>query len=256
MSDSVLALRSYNPVVKVLAPVPAMVVAGLSRDPWTPAIFAVIALVMLLAFGRLRGRTLLVVLAGPPLLAGLLTLSFGVWTDPAKVDHTTALLELGPFTLWSGALEIGLATGLRVAAVMLLALIAGLTTDGPDLVRSMITHLRMPYRIGYAGFAAMRFVPRFRRDLEIIRLAHRVRGVDGGHGPVATLRRYNGYVVPLLAGAMRHGDRVSLSMEARGFGAHPTRTERRHVPLRARDAVLAVWLLLICLVPHLAGVSG
>ncbi|MDI6103077.1 energy-coupling factor transporter transmembrane component T [Actinoplanes sp. NEAU-A12] len=254
MSDSILSLRSYNPVVKVLAPVPAMIVAGLSRDLWTPAVFAVIGLVMLLIAGRPRARTLAWLLAGPPLLVALLTVSFGVWTDPALVDDTTAVLELGPFTLWSGALVTGLATGLRVAAVMLLALIAGLTTDGTDLVRSMIAHLRMPYRIGYAGFAAMRFVPRFRRDLEIIRLAHRVRGVDGGRGPVATLRRYSGYAVPLLAGAMRHGDRVSLAMEARGFGAHPTRTERRHVPLRARDAVLALWLVAVCFVPHLTGV--
>jgi energy-coupling factor transport system permease protein len=249
MSDSI--LRSCNPVVKVLAPVPAMIVTGLSRDLWTPAVLAAIALAMLLLGGGLRGRTRLAVVLGPPLLVALLTVSFGVWTDPDLVDHTTAVLTIGPFTLWSGALAIGLATGLRVAAVMLLALLAGLTTDGTDLVRSMITHLRMPYRIGYAGLAAMRFVPRFRRDLEIIRLAHRVRGVDGGRGPVRTLRRYNGYAVPLLAGAMRHGDRVSLAMEARGFGAFPTRTERRHVPLRPRDAVLALWLLAVCFVPHL-----
>ncbi|SDT74895.1 energy-coupling factor transporter transmembrane component T [Actinoplanes derwentensis] len=244
MTASILSLRSYNPVVKVLAPVPAMIVAGLSRDLWTPAALAVSALVLLLAFGGLRGRVLLWTLAGPPLLVVVLTLSFGVWTDPSKADD------------WRGALEIGLATGLRVVAVLMLALIAGLTTEGTDLVRSMITHLRMPYRIGYAGFAAMRFVPRFRRDLEIIRLAHRVRGVHGGRGPVATTRRYSGYVVPLLAGAMRHGDRVSLAMEARGFGAYPARTERRHVPLRGRDAVLAIGLLLLCLVPHLSGVLG
>ncbi len=244
MTDSILSLRSYNPVVKVLAPVPAMIVAGLSRDLWTPAALSVLALGMLLAFGGLRGRVLFWTLAGPPLLVAALTLSFGVWIDQSKVGG------------WSGALEGGLATGLRVAAVLLLALIAGLTTEGTDLVRSMIAHLRMPYRIGYAGFAAMRFVPRFRHDLEIIRLAHRVRGVHDGRNPVAALRRYNGYVVPLLAGAMRHGDRVSLAMEARGFGAHPTRTERRHVPLRARDAVLALWLLLLCLVPHLPGVFG
>ncbi|MEU4626150.1 energy-coupling factor transporter transmembrane component T [Actinoplanes sp. NPDC023801] len=256
MSDSIRSLRSYNPVVKTLAPVPAMIVVALSRDLWTPAAIGAIALLMLLIGGGPRGRTLFWTLAGPPLLVVLLTVSFGVWTDSARVGHTTALLEIGPFTLWSGALFTGLATGLRVAAVMLLALIAGLTTDGPDLVRSMVAHLRVPYRVGYAGFAAMRFVPRFQRDLEIIRLAHRVRGVDGARGPVATLRRYGGYAVPLLAGAMRHGDRVSLAMEARGFGAHRTRTERRRVPLRPRDAVLAAWLLAVCFVPHLSGALG
>jgi energy-coupling factor transport system permease protein len=256
MSDSIRSLRSYNPVVKTLAPIPAMIVVALSRDLWTPAVIGAVALLMLLLGGGLRGRTLLGALAGPPLLVALLTVSFGVWTDPALVDDTTALFGIGPFTLWSGALQTGLATGLRVAAVLLLGLIVGVTTDGPDLVRSMIAHLRVPYRIGYAGFAAMRFVPRFQRDLEIIRLAHRVRGVSGGRGPVTTLRRYGGYAVPLLAGAMRHGDRVSLAMEARGFGAHRTRTERRRVPLRLRDAVLAAWLLAVCFVPHLPGALG
>ncbi|MEU4690280.1 energy-coupling factor transporter transmembrane component T [Actinoplanes sp. NPDC023714] len=248
-------LRSYNPVVKVLAPIPAMVVALGTRDLRTPAAFALIALIMLILFGRLSGRTLLWTIAGPIALVAVMTVSFGVWTDPGQVDDTTALITLGPFTLWSGALETGLATSLRVTSVMLLALLAGLTIDGPDLVRSMITHLRMPYRIGYAGFAAIRFVPRFRNDLEVIRLAHRVRGADAGRGPIATGQRYAGYTVPLLAGAIRHGDRVSLAMEARGFGAHRARTERRTVPLRARDAVLAAWLISLCfLVPNLTGV--
>ncbi|BBH68186.1 ABC transporter [Actinoplanes sp. OR16] len=254
--DPLLDLRTYNPVVKVLAPIPAMVVSIGSRDLRTPAIFALTAMLMLILFGRLRGRTLLWMIIGPVALVAVMTVSFGVWTDPAKVGDTTALLTIGPFTLWSGALATGLATGLRVASVMLLALLAGLTTDGTDLVRSMITHLRMPYRIGYAGFAAIRFVPRFRQDLEVIRLAHRVRGVVSGQGLLGVGRRYAGYAVPLLAGAIRHGDRVSLAMEARGFGAHRARTERRIVPLRARDAVLAAWLISLCyLVPHISGVG-
>ncbi|MBG0560835.1 energy-coupling factor transporter transmembrane protein EcfT [Actinoplanes sp. NEAU-A11] len=262
MTDSVFALRSYNPVVKVLAPIPVMVVVIGSRDLWTPALFAATAMIMLLAGGRLTGRTLAWVLIGPLVLLAVMTVSFGVWTDPARVGDTTRLLDAGPFTLWSGALTTGLATGLRVVSLMLFALVAGLTTDGNDLVRSMIAHLRMPYRIGYAGFAAMRFVPRFHSGLEVIRLAHRVRGVDGGRGPLATVRRYGGYTVPLLAVAIRHGDRVSLAMEARGFGAYRTRTERLRVPLRVRDAVLVVWLLALCYlvpnvcVPYLYGALG
>lgn len=244
----VFALRSYNPVVKVLAPVPAMIVSIGSRDPVTPALFAAVALGLLLIGGRLTGRTLAGILIGPPLLVAVMTVSFGVWTDPALVDGTTRLLEVGPYTLWSGALTTGFTTGLRVTSVMLLALVAGLTTHAPDLVRSMISHLRVPYRIGYAGLAAMRFVPRFRDDLEIIRLAHRVRGVTGG-----VLRRYSGYVVPLLAGGIRHGDRVSLAMEARGFGAHRTRTERHRVPLRLRDALFTLWFIALAI--YLPGVS-
>ena len=46
--------------------------------------------------------------------------------------------------------------------------------------------------------------------------------------------------MPLLAGAIRHAERVALAMDARAFGAHPTRTERYLVPFRARDAVFIV----------------
>ncbi len=41
--------------------------------------------------------------------------------------------------------------------------------------------------------------------------------------------------MPLLAGAIRHAERVALAMDARGFGAYPDRTERHLVPFRARD---------------------
>jgi energy-coupling factor transport system permease protein len=253
VNGSVSDLRSYNPLVKVLGPLPAMVVAMGSRDLWTPMLLGGAALVLLLLGGRLSGRTIALVMFGAPAAVALMTVSFGVWTEPSTVDQTPTLFAVGPFTLYLGALHTGLATSLRVTAVMLLALVSGLTTHGPDLVRSMITHLRVPYRVGYAGLAALRFVPRFGHELEVIRSAHRVRGKVGGHGPVAALRRYAGYAVPLLAGGIRHADRVSLSMEARGFGAYRVRAERYTVPLRWRDGfLLAAFLSAAVLVPALS----
>jgi energy-coupling factor transport system permease protein len=56
--------------------------------------------------------------------------------------------------LTSGALAVGFATGLRLAAIVALALIAGLTTTGPDLVRASVQQLRVPYRVGYTALAA------------------------------------------------------------------------------------------------------
>lgn len=227
--DDVLALASYNPVVKVLTPAPAMLVAIGSSGATIPAAIGGVGLLALLALGRQSARVNLWLLLGPAIAVGVLTLSFGAWTS----------------------LSDGLETALRITAVMLLALVAGLTTDGADLVRSMIQHLKMPYRLGYAGFAAIRFVPRLQNDLDTIRAAHRVRGVASGRGPVAVAQHWSGYAVPLVAGAIRHGDRVSLAMEARAFGAHRTRTERRRVPLRARDAVFGLAALALCLVPLL-----
>ncbi len=43
--------------------------------------------------------------------------------------------------------------------------------------------------------------------------------------------------MPLLAGAIRHAERVALAMDARAFGAYADRTERHLVLFRARDVV-------------------
>ena len=100
--------------------------------------------------------------------------------------------------------------------------------------------LHLPYRVGYTALAAFRFVPRFRYELDVIRQAHRVRGTHGGRGPIAAVSRWFGYMVPLLASAIRHAERVALAMDARAFGAYPDRTERHLVPFRARDTVFTI----------------
>jgi energy-coupling factor transport system permease protein len=155
------------------------------------------------------------------------------------------VLSVGSWTLYGGALMVGLATALRLAAILALALIAGYTTTGPDLVRALVQQLRVPYRIGYTALAAFRFVPRFGHELDVIRQAHRVRGAHGGRGPFAAMARWWGYIVPLLAGAIRHAERVALAMDSRAFGAYPDRTERHIVPWRTRDTVfiLAFWVV-------------
>ncbi|RUR03457.1 energy-coupling factor transporter transmembrane component T [Labedella endophytica] len=233
-------LHGLNPLVKIVAPLPAMVAVIVSRDIATPLAVLALALSVLLVGARPSARTVLLLLLGLPLVVTVGALGFGVWSNPAAVDQSVLLVQVGEYRLFLGSLAAGLAAALRLAALLLLALIAGLTTDGSDFVRSTVQHLRVPYRIGYTALAAYRFVPRFRHDIELIRHAHRVRGTGGRRGPVAAVRRFTGSVVPLLAGAIRHAERVALAMDARAFGAHPTRTERHLVPLRRRDGVFTV----------------
>ncbi|MBG6238852.1 energy-coupling factor transport system permease protein [Mycetocola sp. CAN_C7] len=242
-------LHRLNPLAKLAAPLPFMAWLLVVRDLWTPLLFLCFAVVLVLVGGRLSLRRGAALVIGIPIGVFVLSLSFGLWTDASRVDSTAVLFQLGEYRFFAGAWLIGLATALRLAAILSLALIPGLTTTGPDFVRSAVQHLRVPYRIGYTALAAYRFVPRFRHDLDLITQAHRVRGVAGGRGPVASIRRSFGYVVPLLAGAIRHAERVSFAMDSRAFGAHPTRTERHLVPLRARDAVFVAtfWLIGIVL---------
>ncbi|MDT0182691.1 energy-coupling factor transporter transmembrane component T [Microbacterium sp. ARD31] len=230
-------LYGLNPLAKLLAPLPAMVLLAFVRDLATPAAFLALTYAVLLVGVSITPRLLVVLLALVPAAAVSIGFGFSLWIDPSGVDQSLVVWRVGSWTLYGGALLVGFATGLRIAAIIALALIAGLSTTGPDLVRAAVQQLRVPYRIGYTALAAFRFVPRFGHELEVIRHAHRVRGAHGGRGTLAAAARWSGYLVPLLAGAIRHAERVALAMDARAFGAHPDRTERHLVPWRIRDGV-------------------
>ncbi len=228
-------LHRLNPLAKLAAPIPAMVALVFVRDLVTPAVFIGLALVLMLVGARPPRRWAAMLLLGLPAGVALVSVGMSVWVDAARVDTTASVVRVGEWTLFAGALEIGTATGLRLGAIAALAIVVGMTTPGVDLVRASVQHLRVPYRIGYTALAAFRFVPRFGHELDVIRQAHRVRGAHRGRGPFAALARWWGYIVPLLAGAIRHAERVALAMDARAFGAHPDRTERHLVPWRTRD---------------------
>ena len=243
-------LHTMNPIAKLAAPLPVMIALVFTRGIPIPLAFCVLALGLLLVGTRLSGRAIAILLIGVPLGVALFGVTFGIWVDPARIDGTSAaasvvLVEIGDWRFTLGAYLVGLATALRVAALVLLSLLVGLSTSGPELVRALVQNLRVPYRIGYTALAALRFVPRFRHELEVIRAAHRVRGTDSGRGPVAAGRRTISYAVPLLASAIRHAERVALAMDARAFGAHPTRTERVISRWRVRDTafVLLFWVV-------------
>ncbi len=233
-------LTRLNPLAKFAAPAPAMALLVFVRDLATPLTFIALAYVVLIIGIRLTRPVAVTLFVVLPLAIVLIGLGLAVWTDAGPVAHTDPVWALGGWTMYSGALLTGFATGLRLGAIVALALIAGLATTGPDLARSLVQQLRVPYRVGYTALAAFRFVPRFSHELDVIRQAHRVRGAHGGRGPFATLARWSGYAVPLLAGAIRHAERVALAMDARAFGAYPDRTERHLVPWRVRDTVFVL----------------
>ncbi|MWB98621.1 energy-coupling factor transporter transmembrane component T family protein [Agromyces seonyuensis] len=238
-------LHHLNPLAKLFGPLPIMLLLLFSRGVAIPAAFVALTLVLLLTGARLSGRMLALLLVGLPIAIAVLGVSFGIWVDPSRLPADALgagipLVTIGGWTFELSAYLTGLATAMRLASLLLLSLIAGLTSTGPDLARAMVQNLKVPYRVGYTALAAYRFVPRFGHELEVIRAAHRVRGTERGRGPIAATKRILGYAVPLLASAIRHAERVALAMDARAFGAHPTRTERHLVPWRVRDWVFVV----------------
>ena len=220
-------LARVNPLAKLVATTAPIVALCFTTSIAAPLAFVVLALLVLAVGARLRARTWLALLAGVPLVTGVLSFTIGAWVDPSAVADASPLVALGPLTLARGAWLAGLATALRLVAISLLAFAGGAATSGADFVRALIAQARVPYRFGYAALAAFRFVPRFRHELRIIRQAHRARGIPGGAGTA----------IALLAAALRHAERVALAMDSRAFGFAPTRTERHPVTFTTKDAV-------------------
>ena len=90
---------------------------------------------------------------------------------------------------------------------------------------------RLSPRFAYGALAAYQSIPRFAEDLSTLRQARRIRGLRGGWHPRL--------LVGLLVLAIRHGDRMALSMDARAFGSGP-RTYYRVVRWSWLDLGVAV----------------
>ncbi|PPF33771.1 energy-coupling factor transporter transmembrane component T [Pseudoclavibacter sp. AY1H1] len=246
-------LHRRTPLVKIAATLPAIVAMFVVRDAFSPALLILLCALVILSGTRLSARGTLLLIVGVPVVLAVLSVTLGVWVDPSVAAETSSAAPLlaavgldgastifeivgRPFTV--AAWATGLGTALRLVAIVLLSLVGGIATAGDDFVRSLVQHLRVPYRFGYAAMAAFRFVPRFQSELDVIRAARRVRGIDRGRGPIAWLRSQLDVAIPLLAGALRHADRVALSMDARAFGFASTRTERHVLQTDTGDWVL------------------
>lgn len=246
-------LHRRTPLVKIAATLPAIIAMFVVRDALSPAVLILLCGAAIASGARMTARGTLLLILGVPAVVAVLSVTLGVWVDPnvagetasatpllaaLGLDGTATIFELTgrPFTV--AAWATGLGTALRLVAIVLLSLVGGIATAGDDFVRSLVQHLRVPYRFGYAAMAAFRFVPRFQSELEVIRAARRVRGIDRGRGLLAWVRSQLDVAIPLLAGALRHADRVALSMDARAFGFAPTRTERHVLRTDAADWAL------------------
>lgn len=184
---------------------------------------------------RLRGLRPLVVTA---LVLGLLQALFRREGD--------ALVQVGPLALTRGGVEAGLYVAGRFLSVVLLSYLYVLTTEPNELAYALM-QVGVPYRFGFALITALRLVPIFEREAQIVYEAQLARGVRydarGGLRLRKLLLLARQLFFPLLVSALGKADTLAVSMEGRCFGRYPTRTYLRQTQFARRDGIALALLV-------------
>lgn len=233
-------LHRLHPLVKAAWLLIGTVSVFVLRDPWM--VLGLLAVIVAafplnrLSLGNARGVRLFVMTA---LVLALLQFIF--------VDTGSTWAELGPVTLTRDGVEAGIYVAGRFLCVVLLSYLFVLTTEPNDLAYALMK-AGLPYRYGFALITALRLVPVFEDEGQIVYEAQLARGLryDTG-GPARYLRLARQYVLPLLISALGKVDALAVSMEGRCFGKYPRRTFLREVKMTRAD-VVALVVLGVCIV--------
>ena len=226
-------LERRNPAIKLLVVVLVALVLSFVYDPVTPAV--------ILALTLLAGRLLGCLSVGSQLRQLWIFIPAGIAILLANIlfnkqnDVSAAVAHLGSMQVTGAALWSAGTLWLRLLAFALLSLVFVKTTAPQRFILSLIHQLRLNYRVAYSTMVGYRMLPVLQSDYRTIRAAQRVRGVRESRGAVHIWSRTRRYLLPLLTGAVRRAGRVALAMDARAFGALPTRTYRERVTVDRQD---------------------
>ena len=142
----------------------------------------------------------------------------------AMLPGTTIAFRVLSKPIYVESIDYALASALRIYTIILSSMVFVRTTDPRDLAISLVTQMRLPYRIAYAFFIALRIVPTIEEEIQIIRAAQAVRGVARQRTIAGRIGEMKRYAMPLLVGSLRRAAMMAMSMEGRAFGAYPQRT--------------------------------
>lgn len=218
-----------NPVAKLLTATVIAAALVLSVD-WVSALTAlVLEIPLFLALG-VRLRPFLIRGALLSVAATLTALTNLLYGEPSGTVYWHFLL----INISDGSIELALAMFVRILAIALPSVLLFLDVQPTELADGLGQVLRLPARFVVGALAGLRLVGLLRQDWQYLGYARRARGV-ADH---ARVRRVLGQAFALLVFAVRRGSKLATAMEARGFGAYPTRTWARPSSFGWREVAL------------------
>jgi energy-coupling factor transport system permease protein len=157
--------------------------------------------------------------------------------------------ELGIISISNGSIQLVVVTLMRFLQIFFLVSLLTATTTTTDIAHGVEGMLKPLQRVGVPahevsliGTIALRFVPIFAEQLEIIMKAQASRGADFGGGGVfqfvKTTRQMVSLIVPLFVDAFRRAEDLILAMDARCYVGGRGRTHIARFQLTNTDYLI------------------
>lgn len=161
--------------------------------------------------------------------------------------------QWGMISISDRSAELAVATGIRILAVGIPAIIAVLGIDATDLADSFSQNLRLSDRFVYGGLAGMRLFSVLRDDWAALSASRRSRGL----GDESRIKAFFPQAFALLVLSIRRSTMLATAMQARGFGGAGPRSHARTAPVHGRDYLFLIACFAVPVIAlSVAGVAG
>jgi len=157
---------------------------------------------------------------------------------------TETLVSFWIIRLTEGGVYMAVSFSLRVLVFVTIAFFLSLTIVPADMAEVIVGWLRPLRRfnvpvhdLGLILFIAMRLIPVLSEEMDTIRKAQIVRGVDFSGGLLTRARKLIYLLIPVFQSAIRRADDLALAIESRGYVSGAERSTYREFAFASRDLV-------------------
>lgn len=242
-----------DPRAKILAALFVMVVAMFTTS--TLFYLMIIAgIILLLLFSDISAGTIF--RNGKPFI--FLVLITALYHLLFSARDTETVMQIFGFNLTRGGISMAASFSLRVLLFVGIAFFISLTTMPAEMAETLVGWLKplkkigVPVNdIGLIVFIAMRFIPVLAEEMDSIRQAQLVRGVDFSGGLKKRGRNLLFLLIPVFQSAIRRADELAIAIESRGYISGAPRSSLKIFRFRSADwlfmsgAVVVVTILFL-----------
>lgn len=155
-------------------------------------------------------------------------------------DQGQVIVSLGSIRLLT---DVGLTKGLLYLFRVLIILVSGTilaTSNETELIEALIK-LKVPYDFAFMVALGIRFMPIFIEEFKDTMVAIELRGVDIRQMKLKEKLDLYGYILsPVIIGTLDKAEKLSLSIEMRGFRSKAKRTSHLRLYMKRRDYLVMI----------------